>query len=97
MKQSWMIFRHFTVTFFFGSYNKRMSRKISDLDQRIQAFTHLSDQQKLDAVGGCHDVLFLLKCFDLDIKMHYPLGSVLGYAIPGFPCNVLIEDEKPEE
>ena len=76
MKQSWMIFRHFTVTFF---------------------FTHLSDQQKLDAVGGCHDVLFLLKCFDLDIKMHYPLGSVLGYAIPGFPCNVLIEDEKPEE
>lgn len=76
---------------------KRMSRKISDLDQRIQAFTHLSDQQKLDAVGGCHDVLFLLKSFDLDIKMHYPLGSVLGYAIPGFPCNVLIEDEKPEE
>lgn len=76
---------------------KRMSRKISDLDQRIQAFTHLSDQQKLDAIGGCHDVLFLLKSFDLDIKMRYPLGSVLGYAIPGFPCNVLIEDEKPEE
>ena len=74
-----------------------MSRKISDLDQRIQAFTHLSDQQKLDAVGGCHDVLFLLKSFDLDIKMRYPLGSVLGYAIPGFPCNALIEDTKPEE
>lgn len=71
---------------------KRMSRKISDLDQRIQAFTHLSNQQKLDAIGGCHDVLFLLKSFDLDIKMHYPLGSVLGYAIPGFSCNVLIED-----
>ena len=69
-----------------------MSRKISDLDQRIQAFTHLSDQQKLDAIGGCHDVLFLLKSFDLDIKMRYPLGSVLGYAIPGFSCIVLIED-----
>ena len=74
-----------------------MSRKISDLDQRIQAFTHLSDQQKLDAIGGCHVCFVPVKSFDLDIKMRYPLGSVLGYAIPGFPCNALIEDTKPEE
>ena len=69
-----------------------MSRKISDLDQRIQAFTHLSDQQKLDAIGGCHDVLFLLKSYDLDLRMEYPLGKVLGYKVPGFPCEVLLEN-----
>ena len=29
--------------------------------------------------GGLHDVLFLLKSFDLDIRKGYDLGTVFGY------------------
>ena len=29
--------------------------------------------------GGLHDILFLLKSFDLDIRKRYPLGTVFSY------------------
>lgn len=31
--------------------------------------------------GGVHDLLFLLKSFDLDLRMNYPLGTVFGYGM----------------
>ena len=33
----------------------------------------------LYARGGLHDVLYLLKGFDLDIRREYPLGTVFCY------------------
>ena len=71
---------------------KSMAAKIDDLDRRIAAFTRLDHQQEIDAVGGCHDILFLLKSYDLDLRKKYPLGKVLGYKVPGFPCEALAEN-----
>jgi len=71
----------------FWQLYKSLSEKISDLDMRIQAFSHLSFQQDVEAFGGCHDILFLLKSYDLDIKMGYPLGTILAYPMPAFPIK----------
>ena len=71
---------------------KSMDAEIDDLDRRIAAFTRLDHQQGIDEVGGCHDILFLLKSYDLDLRMKYPLGKVLCYKVPGFPCEALVED-----
>ena len=71
---------------------KSMDAEIDDLDRRIAAFTRLDHQQGIDKVGGCHDILFLLKSYDLDLRMKYPLGKVLCYKVPGFPCEALVED-----
>lgn len=61
--------------------------KIHGLDQAILEFTKI---RSLMGINRCpenpafflqkHDTLFLLKSFDLDIKMDYPLGTVLGYS-----------------
>ena len=71
---------------------KSMDAKIGDLDRRIAAFTRLDHQQGIDEVGGCHDILFLLKSYDLDLHMKYPLGKVLCYKVPGFSCEAVVED-----
>lgn len=36
-------------------------------------------QKNLQSAGGNHDLLFLLKSFDLLIRMDYPLGAVFAY------------------
>lgn len=33
----------------------------------------------LAEVGGVHDLTFLLKSFDIDLRMGYKLGTVFGY------------------
>lgn len=60
--------------------------KINGLDQAILEFTKI---RSLIRINRCpenpylfqqkHDTLFLLKSFDLDMKMGYPFGTVLGY------------------
>ena len=60
--------------------------KINGLDKAILEFTKL---KSLVGINRClenpnviqqrHDTLFLLKSFDLDLKMGYELGTVLGY------------------
>lgn len=60
--------------------------KIKGLDQAILDFTKI---RSLRSINRCpenprlflqkHDTLFLLKSIDLDIKMGYPFGTVLGY------------------
>ena len=53
--------------------------KIPKLDEIISDHAHLLTGSSLYSAGGLHDILFLLKSFDLDIKMGYPLGTVFAY------------------
>lgn len=60
---------------------KDLKSKISNLDERIEAHGHILNSEQIAAVGGVHDILFLLKSFDLDLKMGYQLGTVFGYGM----------------
>ena len=56
-----------------------LKNKIPKLDEIITGHAHLLTGSSLFNKGGLHDILFLLKSFDLDIRMGYPLGTVFGY------------------
>lgn len=60
---------------------KDLVSKITNLNERIDAHGHILHAQQLAQVGGVHDILFLLKSFDLDLKMGYKLGTVFGYGM----------------
>lgn len=60
---------------------KDMSSKIPDLDMRIEGHGHILNENDIYKIGGLHDILFLLKSFDLDLKMGYKLGTVFGYGM----------------
>ena len=60
---------------------KNLKSKVIDLDERIEAHGHILNSAQIAAVGGVHDILFLLKSFDLDLKMGYQLGTVFGYGM----------------
>ncbi len=53
--------------------------KIDGLDGAINDHAHILTGQQLYRNGGLHDILFLLKSFDLDIRKGYPMGTVFGY------------------
>lgn len=65
---------------FVSLYNDLLN-KIPDLPQRIMEHGHILNEQDLYDLGGLHDILFLLKSFDLDLKMGYELGTVFGYGM----------------
>ena len=56
-----------------------LSKKIEGLDGAIKQHAHLLNESSLYNAGGLHDILFLLKSFDLDIRKGYELGTVFGY------------------
>ncbi len=58
---------------------KDLRNRIPKLDEIISGHAHLLTGSVLFRDGGLHDVLFLLKSFDLDIHMGYPLGTVFSY------------------
>lgn len=58
---------------------QKLKKKITDLDQRIDECSHFQTQSDIANLGGMHDILFLLKSFDLDLRMGYKLGTVFGY------------------
>lgn len=60
---------------------KDLSKKISDLDERIEAHGHILNSSVIARAGGTHDILFLLKSFDLDLRKGYKLGTVFGYGM----------------
>lgn len=60
---------------------KDLQNKIDDLDQRIEAHGHILNSSSIANIGGTHDILFLLKSFDLDLKNGYKLGTVFGYGM----------------
>ena len=53
--------------------------RIPGLDELIAGHAHILTGAELYRQGGLHDILFLLKSFDLDIKKGYPLGTVFAY------------------
>lgn len=61
------------------SLYSNLKGKIPELDTIISNNAHIMIESNLFSEGGLHDVLFLLKSFNLDIKMEYPLGTVFGY------------------
>ena len=56
-----------------------LKKKIPKLDEIISDHAHVLNEWALYRVGGLHDILFLLKSFDLDIRRGYPLGTVFAY------------------
>ena len=60
---------------------KDLKNKIDDLDQRIEAHGNILNSSNIANIGGTHDILFLLKSFDLDLKNGYKLGTVFGYGM----------------
>ena len=54
--------------------------KIDGLDDAISQHAHFLNEWDIARFGGCHDILFLLKSFDLDIRQGYTLGTVFGYS-----------------
>lgn len=60
---------------------RKLSKLIPDLDERIEAHGHILNSSAIAQQGGTHDILFLLKSFDLDLRMGYKLGTVFGYGM----------------
>lgn len=58
---------------------KDLKDRIPKLDEIITGHAHLLTGSSIYSSGGLHDILFLLKSFDLDIRMGYPLGTVFAY------------------
>ena len=58
---------------------KGLQAQIPQLDEILTDHAHLLTGTTLYSAGGVHDILFLLKSFDLDIRMRYPLGTVFAY------------------
>lgn len=71
-----LMFYHDTLLW---SLYSDLKHTIPELDTIINEHAHILNEDSLYASGGVHDILFLLKSFDLDIKMGYPLGSVFAY------------------
>lgn len=63
------------------SLYRKLSKQIPDLDERIEAHGHILNSSTIARQGGTHDILFLLKSFDLDLQMGYTLGTVFGYGM----------------
>lgn len=58
---------------------KHLAGKVIGLDDAIDQHAHLLNESDIYYSGGLHDTLFLLKSFDLDMRMGYRLGTVFAY------------------
>lgn len=56
-----------------------LKNKIPKLDEILTGHAHLLTETSIYNWGGLHDILFMLKSFELDIRMRYPLGTVFAY------------------
>lgn len=65
-------------TLLWALYND-LKEKIEHLGEIVSGHAHILVGQSIYNQGGEHDILFLLKSLDLDLKMGYPLGTVFGY------------------
>lgn len=69
---------HFHDVLYWALYQD-LRKKIANLDDAISCHAHILNEFELYSRGGLHDILFLLKSFDLDIRLGYPFGTVFGY------------------
>lgn len=68
--------------------------RVPDLDGCVTEHAHLLNEKVICARGGVHDILFLLKSFDLDLRMDYPLGTVFGYGLSDWYAQDGVADPK---
>lgn len=54
---------------------KALKKRIPKLDKWIHAHIHHFEYD----VARSHELIFLLKSFELDLKLKYPLGTIAGY------------------
>lgn len=52
---------------------------IPELDKIITDHAHILTEYDIYSRGGVHDILFLLKSLELDVRRAYPLGTVFSY------------------
>lgn len=53
--------------------------RIEKLDEYIRDCLSLYESREMYNENGLHDILFLLKSFDLDLRMGYEIGTVFMY------------------
>lgn len=58
---------------------QKLSPQIPDLENRVLKHIEATEHRKLQNEGGQHDVLFLLKSYDIDTQLSVPLGTTFGY------------------
>lgn len=58
---------------------EKVSKNVDNLLERCSKFLELVEHNDLEAEGGQHGLLFLLKSFDIDIRLELPLFTTLGY------------------
>ena len=73
---------------------KDLRNNIPGLDTIITDHAHALNENELYRTGGLHDILFLLKSFDLDIRKSFPLGTVFGYGRADEFKNYKYKDEQ---
>lgn len=56
-----------------------LKNRIPNLDDIILEHGHIYNQNEIATIGGIHSIFFLLKSFDIDTKMNYPLGTTFDY------------------
>ena len=57
----------------------KLEKSIPDLKKIMDENLYIMNQHEINKQSGNHDLLFFLKCLDLDIRNDYPLGTVYGY------------------
>lgn len=58
-----------------------LRKQIPTLDKILIDHANVLNQLQMNQIGGIHDILFILKSFDLDIRQGYQLGTVFGYGM----------------
>ncbi|WP_303820150.1 hypothetical protein [Ruminococcus flavefaciens] len=56
-----------------------LSKKIPNLNYIIETSAHIYNCEDMAQIGGLHDMLFLLKSFDIDLRFGCALGTTYGY------------------
>jgi hypothetical protein len=58
----------------------KLKERIEGLDQLVMAWANFENQRRItDNHEGLHGVLFMLKCFDLEIRTGVPFGAISGF------------------
>lgn len=68
---------------FFMALYQHVKARIPRLEELVAGHANVLNQKDIYDQGGLHDVLFLLKSFELDIRQGYPLGTVFAYGRAG--------------
>ena len=63
----------------FWALYQNLKTKINNLDQIISRHLLLLNTRDINLGGGKHDLLFLIKSLDMDLRLKKEFGTVYGY------------------